>query len=266
MERAQSIALRDGLERKLQWTRPASRVCSLVPSQTELLEYLGADVVGITRYCTRPKGLSKTARIIGGTKNPDIEQILALKPDLVVANQEENRREDIAQLQDQIPVYVSRVQTIEDNYRLIGHLSLLINASDRAMDLQSSIARSLAEFRAPTVRRALYLIWRKPWMSVGGDTFISSMMQIAGFQNCCAEQQRYPSLSAEEMQSLNPDVILLSSEPFPFKEKHMLELGDIFPNRPVLLCDGQAFSWYGLRPLYAREEFERLNSQLNKVV
>ena len=243
-----------------------SRIVSLVPSQTELLAHLGLynAVVGITRFCERPEHWRSEKTIVGGTKQVDIDTVRDLAPDLVLANHEENTAEDVAALDEIAPVFVTEVKTVEEALDMIRTVGRLTGTSDRTSTLVGKIIsrfESLPDF-APL--RAAYLIWREPYMTVGGDTFIHDAMQWGGLENIYGDQSRYPEVTVGDLAEKNPDVVLCSSEPFPFDEKDAFtaDLRDALPDTPVETVDGQPFSWYGPRllttPSYLTSLRERL--------
>jgi ABC-type Fe3+-hydroxamate transport system substrate-binding protein len=239
------------------------RIVSLVPSQTELLCYLGLQnaLVGRTKFCIHPADVVKHIQVIGGTKTPKIESILKLNPDLVVANKEENRKEDILAIESMVPVWVSDIHTIEEALGMILQLGILTDTASIAQKLCTEIQAAKPRKKAENRSSALYLIWRNPWMAAGNDTFVHDMMHCMGLENCLQEP-RYPSLSKERIESLNPDFILLSSEPYPFKEKHLKEMQVLAPKAKILLVDGEYFSWYGSRMLPAMEYLRTLQTNM----
>jgi ABC-type Fe3+-hydroxamate transport system substrate-binding protein len=246
-----------------------SGIVSLVPSQTELLVYLGLEdaICGITKFCVHPEHLRKTKQIVGGTKNLRMEVIEGLQPALILANKEENEKTSIEALAAQFNVWVSDITNWNAALEMILSVGNLTDTKPEAERLVADLKMERSRFEADIVNngkryRTLYLIWRKPWMSVGGDTFISEMMDIAGFDNCCSVKKRYPILEAGEIQSLDPEIILLSSEPYPFTEKHIAELQKLAPKALILLADGEMFSWYGSRMLQAFSYFERLRATI----
>jgi ABC-type Fe3+-hydroxamate transport system substrate-binding protein len=247
-------------------------VVSLVPSQTELLVELDAPLVGITRFCVRPPHLKNHLTVIGGTKNASSQRILALEPDVVIANVEENERYLVEELEQHVPVWVTDIKTLADNERMISQLGQLLEREGKAnslLDQMRSVyaawdAQWQVESRIGTRRKlsAVYMIWRDPWMVAGGDTFIHHMLQRAGFENAFGQYSRYPECSLEDLREMAPSLILLSSEPFPFKTNHCEEIHQLLPKAQVLLVDGEAFSWYGVRPIHAPIEFERIYREL----
>lgn len=250
----------DQLGREVQLAWPPRRIVSLVPSQTELLYALGLEqeVVGLTKFCVHPEHWRKQKKVVGGTKTLHPDRIRALQPDLIIGNKEENEKTSIEVLAGEFPVWMSDIFTLEDSLQMMHRVGALTNREAEAEKLTASILRNFGELpRLPIAKRALYLIWRKPWMAAGANTFIHHMLELCGFTNAVAEQSRYPELSEEAMQVLDPEVVLLSSEPYPFKEKHLAELQALLPKAKLLLVDGELFSWYGSRllqaPVYFRE-------------
>lgn len=238
------------------------RIVSLVPSITELLYDLDLhqDVVGITKFCVRPEAWFRTKTRVGGTKTVDREKILALKPDWVIANKEENTKEDIEFLMHHTEVYVSNINTVDDALRMIRYVGEKTQRSVEAESMVKRILQSIKNYAPVTFRKAYYFIWQNPYMVAGRDTFIHNMMHLAGFENLCTAN-RYPEISEETILEHKPEVILLSSEPFPFKEKHRLSWQAAYPDSKILLVDGEIFSWYGSRMLHAIDYFRGLNEQ-----
>jgi ABC-type Fe3+-hydroxamate transport system substrate-binding protein len=236
---------------------PARRIVSLVPSQTELLYDLGLDseVVGITKFCIHPDGWRHTKTVVGGTKNVRLDIIDGLKPDLILANKEENVRSDIETLSARYRTFVSDVSTVEEAYKMMSTIADLTGTN--ASSIIADISRSFSELPEFETRSALYLVWKKPWMAAGANTFISSMMSIAGFDNVITSN-RYPTLSEDYIRSLDPQVVLLSSEPYPFRDQHVDELKKLLPASKVLLVDGEMFSWYGSRMREMAAYFRKL--------
>ncbi len=243
---------------------PPKRIVSLVPSQTELLAYLGLNeqVLGLTKFCVHPPSWRKQKTIIGGTKVLNLDGIANLQPDLVIANQEENDREQVLALAERFPVWVSRVADLSSALDMIQCIGDITATEETAKNLSEQIRLNFDALPTFETLGAVYLIWRKPYMAGGGDTFIHQMMKAAGFENLLGEAERYPELSAEALAQLNPEVILLSSEPYPFKEKHIAELSAICPKARIRLVDGEMFSWYGSRLLWAPAYFRKLRASL----
>lgn len=242
-----------------------SRIISLVPSQTELLADLGLDqeVVGITKFCIHPTHWKQNKTIIGGTKNLRMQVIQGLSPDLILANKEENVKEQVEELAQKYRVWTSDISTLEDAHQMILGIGRLTNKEERATEISNEIREVFLQIQKPASGlRVIYLIWKNPYMTAGGDTFIHEMLQAAGFENLCAGMNRYPEMSPELIRDLQPDVILLSSEPFPFKEKHREEMASLFPASRVVLADGEMFSWYGSRLLKAPAYFASLKKDI----
>ncbi len=250
--------------------RPARQVVSLVPSFTELVcsMRLGSRLVGVTRFCVEPAEIVTPIRKVGGTKNPDIERIIRLNPQLVLANREENNEEDVVALrQAGLNVYVGDVRTaqevpaeIEKVGRLIGGISLkTADSINEALEEQ----RHLQRIR-PRVRAAA-LIWRNPYMAASGDTYIGDLLRVCGAINVCEDSSggRYPRLQLTELIALDPEVILLPSEPYRFRERHAEELlaqAGMSAAREghIYLCDGQNLTWWGTRTTAAIHEVSSL--------
>lgn len=247
------------------------RIVSLVPSITELLYHLELNdaVVGITKFCVRPQDWFATKTRIGGTKQIHIEKIRALAPTLVIANKEENVKEQVEALTAFTKVLVTDVSNLSDAMVMIHQIGLATQSSKKATDLiqqiKTGFLQSQSLFNHQT-RSCLYLIWQDPFMTVGGDTFINDMLKQAGLINVFANHQRYPEITIEQIQSIAPNIILLSSEPFPFKQKHIDQLKTVFPDTRICLADGEIFSWYGSRLLEAPSYFLKLHEQINAQV
>jgi ABC-type Fe3+-hydroxamate transport system substrate-binding protein len=233
---------------------PPRRIVSLVPSQTELLcdLGLGEEVVGITKFCVHPQSWFRSKKRVGGTKTVHTDIIQSLCPDLIIANKEENTKEQIEELSAQFPVWVSDIRSIADGLHMIRAVGELINKEAEAHMVADAISAEFAQLTRPAIsKRVAYFIWRKPWMCAGGDTFISNMIETAGWQNALGDRLRYPEIELEELKSLHIDLVLLSSEPYPFKDAHIAEIKAALPGAEALLVDGELFSWYGSRMLKA---------------
>lgn len=241
----------DQLARKVDVPDFPGRIVSLVPSQTELLADLGlADrVVGITKFCVHPAGWRKAKTIVGGTKQFDFDVIRSLNPDLIIGNKEENYEAGIKQLSAQYPVWMSDIVTLEDSLQMITEIGRLTQTERRAIELRDAIRDSFRGLPKLPALRTLYLIWRNPWMTAASGTFIHEMLTLAGVSNCISHLSRYPELTSQQIQALNPQLVLLSSEPYPFREKHIREINQLCPEAKILLVDGEMFSWYGSRLL-----------------
>lgn len=237
------------------------RIVSIVPSQTELLYDLGLEdeVIGITKFCVHPESWFRSKKRVGGTKQLNFDAIRELKPDLIIANKEENNREDIEQLSAHFPVWVSDVKDLNGALQLIADVGEITGKIPQANELQTTIREGFdrleKELESEESLSAVYLIWSNPDMVAGSDTFISDMLSRAGFENVISER-RYPELGSCEYKT--PDYILLSSEPFPFKEKHVKFYQERFPGSEILIVDGEMFSWYGSRLLKVPDYFSEL--------
>lgn len=247
------MTITDQLGRTIHLEGPPKRIVSVVPSQTELLADLGlADrVVGITKFCIHPDTWFRSKARVGGTKTLNLDKIRMLQPDLIIANKEENNREQIEELAAEFPVWISDIRTLGEALHMIGSLGNITGTMPEAQKIIEQIQTGFAVL-SPSVptRRALYLIWKEPRMSVNADTFIHDMLCRCGFENVAAGfPERYPVLSDEQIRELDPAVVLLSSEPYPFREKHQAEFKALLPAAKVLLADGETFSWYGSRLL-----------------
>jgi ABC-type Fe3+-hydroxamate transport system substrate-binding protein len=249
------------------------RIISLVPSQTEFLYDIGLEeeVVGITKFCIHPQSWFRTKTRVGGTKQLKLDLIRQLQPDLILANKEENVKEQVEELSKEFNVWTSDIHHLEDAYMMMTTIGEMTDKLDAAKKIIAQIQENFAELQTLNLssaamakvdisHRTLYLIWQKPYMSVGGDTFISSMMEAAGFENCCKDKTRYPGISIADIRELAPDLIFLSSEPFPFQEKHVHELEQLELPARIMLVDGEMFSWYGSRLLHAPAYFKHLLS------
>jgi ABC-type Fe3+-hydroxamate transport system substrate-binding protein len=258
-----AIAVRDALGLTLALRAPARRVVSLVPSVTETLFAIGCGplLAGCTRFCVHPAAGVASLEKVGGTKDPDVARIVALAPDLVLANQEENRREDVDALRRAVPVHVSYPRSLSSLRAYLADLGTMLGAAGPAGALVGDIERARLGFRPPAVRlRAIYLIWREPWMAAGRDTFIDAMLGECGFENAARPLEgRYPEVSLESFRGAL-DAVLLSSEPFPFAERHRAEVAERcgLPSRRVPLVSGEAFSWFGCRTREAFTEAARI--------
>jgi ABC-type Fe3+-hydroxamate transport system substrate-binding protein len=244
---------------------PPQRIISLVPSQTELLHYLGLDneVVGITKFCVHPEHWFRSKTRIGGTKHLHLDRIQALQPDLIIGNKEENPKEQIEALMEDYPVWMSDIQTLEDAYNMILQVGRLTDRASKANALVRELQNRFGSLPAlPSKTRVAYFIWRNPYMVAANHTFIHEMIQAAGFQNAFQHKSRYPEVSLEELESLNVDLIFLSSEPYPFKDKHFEEFKPFCQQAVIKIVDGELFSWYGSRLLYSVAYFKQLREEL----
>ena len=271
-------AFTDQLGRTIILPQVPRRIISLVPSQMELLYSLGLEpsVVGITRFCKHPEAWFHSKSRIGGTKAIDPIRVDALQPDLIIANKEENERPQIEALAERYPVWVSDIKNLADALAMIRSIGELTGTSATATTLADEIARRFAALPSPAARlttlptpttaksrpNVAYLIWRNPWMTIGGDTFIHQMLGHAGFTNIFANHTRYPEIDLSSLAGTKNITIFLSSEPYPFRERHRQEITDILPHANVKLVDGELFSWYGSRLLHSPAYFEQLREEI----
>lgn len=249
----------DQMGRSVEVPISIKRIVSLVPSQTELLHYFGLEneVVGITKFCIHPDSWFKSKTRIGGTKQLKIDEIIALKPDLIIGNKEENTKDDIEKLeQNGLSVWMSDINSFDEALQMIVQVGLMCGKEQEALKLSTKIIHGFNEISSIGEGRGLlYLIWDEPSFVVGKNTFIDSIIEKIGFINAC-DLSRYPNLS--ELPNPNPDLIFLSSEPFPFNEQHIEKYQKLFPNSKIILVDGEMFSWYGSRMLEAVRYFGKL--------
>ncbi len=256
----------DQLNRKIKLPKRPERIISLVPSQTELLVSLGLidRIVGITKFCVHPTSIKKQKTIVGGTKKIRYETIKKLNPDIILCNKEENTKEIVSLLEEGFPVHVSDITSISDALQMIKQYGAIFSKEEEALDLISRIKIEKELFEKfvskKKPKKVAYFIWKDPWMSVGNHTFINEMLKINGFINAFEDKTRYPEIKKNEMSKVDDlDVIMLSSEPFPFSEKHIEEVKGFYPNADVILVDGEYFSWYGSRMVEAFTYFRSLH-------
>lgn len=256
------MALSDQMHRTIAVPTLPQRIISLVPSQTELLYDLGLGdrVIGITKFCLHPEAWFRSKPRVGGTKKVDIEKVRALKPDLIIGNKEENERADIEALEQEFPVWMSDIDDLDGALDMIRRVGALTGTTAGAERIVAGIERGFAGLRPSTEGYSVaYLIWRDPWMVAGPGTFINDMLKRCGHANAFAHRtERYPEITSAELAAADPDLIFPSSEPYPFKEKHIAELNLILPGAPVRLVDGELFSWYGSRLLRSPMYFSGL--------
>jgi ABC-type Fe3+-hydroxamate transport system substrate-binding protein len=248
-------------------TAPPRKIVSLVPSQTELLYALGLDeqVAGITKFCIHPQHWFRHKKRVGGPKSIDIDTIKALQPDLILANKEENLKHEIEALATHCPVWVSDVGNLDEALQMIEQVGILTSTEAKAVLINEHIRSGFKQLSTPVeTSRAAYLIWQEPYMTVGSDTFIHAMMTHCGFLNIFGEQQRYPVITLDDIRNGQCEYLLLSSEPFPFKQLHADALQAVLPGIKIILVDGEMFSWYGSRLLQAPAYFETLLNQQGK--
>lgn len=248
------------------------RIVSLVPSITELLFDLdlGDRVAGVTRFCIFPPEARKISANIGGTKKLHIERIREIQPDLIIGNKEENTKAEIETLADEFPVWMSDVNTVAQGIEMIRGVGEICEVSEKANALASTVLRGFDELKGISFTRrprVAYLIWNEPVMVVGRDNFINDVIRLSGFENIFVNHitdgnNRYPEVSEETLTHSKPDLLLLSSEPYPFQQKHVAHFQNTVPKSRVLLVDGTMFSWYGSRMLKMPEYLNELNQEI----
>jgi ABC-type Fe3+-hydroxamate transport system substrate-binding protein len=256
---------RDQLNRVIILLAKPKRIVSVVPSQTELLFYLGldAEIAGITKFCIHPGEKVKSITKIGGTKQLDIGLIKSLQPDLIIANKEENERSQIEDLMDVCPVWISDIHDLETALSMIQSVGEIVGKKQAADGLNSEIRDCFNSLVSRSLNiKTAYFIWRKPYMVAGRQTYIDSLMQMCGLNNVF-EAERYPEISVNDLVAANPDLVFLSSEPYPFSQKHIDEFQQLLPKARVLLVDGEIFSWYGSRLLEVPGYLNKLLTQLD---
>lgn len=258
----------DQLGNEISINYPPKRIVSLVPSQTELLFDLGldAEVVGLTKFCIHPIEKFAAKAKVGGTKKLLIEKIRDLKPDLIIGNKEENSKADIELLQQEFPVWMSDIYNLEDAMQTITAIGTLVDREPEATYLNHLINAGFRDLQTLALEKAIdqsvaYVIWKDPYMLAGRDTFINDILQKIGLRNVVTES-RYPEIELSQLKTRNCKLIFLSSEPYPFKEKHIKELQLVLPNTKAMLVDGEMFSWYGSRLVKAVQYFFEFQNQL----
>lgn len=252
----------DHLGRAVVIPNSPQRIISICPAITETLFSLGLEniVVGRTKYCIFPKDAIQNIPIVGGTKEVNLSKIKELRPDLIIAEKEENTKEIVLELEKIAPVFVLEVKSIQDAYRLITTLGEVTATIENASILLASCKKSFQSIYRKDSGIAAYVIWRKPFMVAGGTTYINDVLHAMGFQNPFTnEESRYPALTKEQLAEAKLDKLFLASEPFPFQEKHLAEFQAFLPNTKVILVDGEMF-WYGSRMLVAGEYLAELTS------
>ena len=265
------MRVEDARGRVLEFPAPPRRIVCLVPSITETLFAIGAShrVVGVTDYCVHPSGEVATRTKIGGTKNPKLERVLSLSPDLVIANREENRRRDVERLEAvAVPVLVTYARGVEQALQEIELLATVVAAPDRAelivQDVKAALSEARDRFRTPPTR-VVALVWKGPYMSLNADTFAHDMLVKSGGENPFADRERrYPRVTEEEIEESRPDVILLPTEPYAFGERDRQELLRLrcpaSESGRIHLVEGELLSWYGPRMGRALRTFSALMS------
>lgn len=249
----------DQIGREVRVANKPCRIVSLVPSITELLYDLGLGgfVKGVTKFCVHPDKKGEAVEIVGGTKNFRMDVIQRISPDLILGNKEENYKEGIMELARNYPVWVSDVNNLKEALQMVTGIGEITDKNREADELTSEVRSKWNDVKRSAKASVLYFIWHEPMMMVAKDTFIDSVLEHLGFVNVLSGYTRYPALEAVALRELDPDYVFLSSEPFPFAEKHLSIYEKLFPKAQVMLVDGEMFSWYGSRMLYAPEYFKK---------
>lgn len=259
------IEVKDQLNRTSRFETTPKRIVSLVPSQTELLCDLGlkAHIVGVTKFCIHPIEIKTRTKVVGGTKQIHINKIRALQPDIILCNKEENTKDIVESCEAICPVHVSDIFTLDDSFELIEQYGMLFKVEQTALGIISEIKSEFENFRnfvkSKPGLKTLYFIWRSPWMVAGNRTFVDYLLEVNKFKNH-SEEKRYPEIQLKKDDEVK--LVLLSSEPFPFKDLHKKELKAFYPKAKILLVDGEMFSWHGSRLTKAFKYFRWLHEHL----
>ncbi|OAD43445.1 ABC transporter substrate-binding protein [Polaribacter atrinae] len=260
------MQVQDQIGRMLELEKTPKRIVCLVPSLTELLVDLGLEdsIVGVTKFCIHPNYIRQTKTVVGGTKSIHIDKIKALQPDIILCNKEENTKEIVQTCEKIAPTHVSDIFTIDDNLALIKQYGKLFSIESNALKMIAEISLKLTDFKQfiknKETKKVVYFIWKDPWMAVGNTTFINHLLELNKFDNIYQHKERYPEIDLKEMKlNTQLDFILLSSEPFPFKEEHILEIENFTPKAKAILVDGEMFSWTGSRLIKAFDYFKTLH-------
>lgn len=237
------------------------KIISLVPSITETLFDFGlneTEIIGRTKFCIHPKKKVPQVQMVGGTKTLKLDKIKSLNPDLIIANKEENEKNQIEALMKDFKVWVTNIETLDDNAEFLLKLGKILHKEKTAEKFNQEIATIFNDHDTRNPVSAAYLIWKKPYMAVGADTFIHEIMRKVGFRNIFENKTRYPEVEIENLKSA--DYVLLSTEPFPFREEHKKEFEKLLPNSKIIIVDGEAFSRYGTHLAKCKDYFTQLKS------
>ncbi len=239
------------------------RIISLVPSLTKTLFDFGLDasqIVGRTKFCIHPGDQIRDVEIIGGTKDLKLDKIRALKPDLILASKEENEKDQVSSLIDDFQVWVTDIKTLQDNADFLTELGEKIQKQDLANSYNQKIEALFSTIPRRDPKFVSYFIWKDPYLTIGGDTFIHSILEGLGLRNRYEYTQRYPEVALKAL--AKEQTVLLSSEPYPFKERHKAQLLALHPHLKIHLVDGEAFSWYGTHLLEFESYYNHLAATL----
>lgn len=251
----------DQMGRTIRLDKVPQRIVSIVPSQTEYLFDLGLDkeVVGITKFCVHPDEWYRSKKRVGGTKQLNIEAIRELQPDLIIGNKEENSIHDILELEKLAPVWMSDIYSIQDAQNMMLEIGQMIGKKSEAEEMVRQIKSGFNSLLKNRIERTfLYFIWKDPDYLAGTQTFIHAMLESAGFVNHCRES-RYPEWNTSYGE---PDVVFLSSEPYPFKTEHIDLFKKRFPRSEIVIVDGEMCSWYGSRMILSVDYLRSLQNEL----
>ena len=256
------LEITDDIGQELSFKQYPRRIISLVPSITATFYDLQAEhlLVGRTKFCVYPTPKVHSLPIVGGTKDVHLDEIQALQPDLIICNKEENTLDIFERLQQaNIPVFINDAKSLQDNSQLLYQLGEITNRVQHAKEIDQKIITGLQSIKNIFPKgKALYLIWQNPYMSIGSDTFIHEMLNHIGFENYMSKHQRYPMIELEDIKKEEPDYLLLSTEPFPFQEKHVEFFKTHLNKTKISIVRGEYFSWYGSYLLGAEDYFKEL--------
>lgn len=251
----------DQLMNTIKLDKMPKRIISIVPSQSEFLWIIGLrkEIVGITKFCKYPNEMFQKIERIGGTKNLNIDKIRRLKPDLIIGNKEENKKSQINLLQKEFNVWMSDIFDFKDTFNMMYSLGIIFGKEKETQKLISLIELSLLKVKNIfNNQKVAYFIWKKPYMVAANNTYINFILNYLGLKNAFYFLKRYPILDEEKLKQIKIELCFLSSEPFPFKAKHVNEFELIFPNSKIWIVNGEVFSWYGPRLLYLHDHVKQL--------
>jgi ABC-type Fe3+-hydroxamate transport system substrate-binding protein len=254
-----TMQIADDMGFRVELEHPPTRIVSLVPSWTQTLFGLGFDseIVGVTKFCVEPAAAVASIPKVGGTKNPDIAAIVKLDPELVIANAEENRREDIEQIRAAgVQVFTTYPRTVPGAVESILRMGRALGRETAAAAMAKEITLTVSGIEASLgvwskLRLRVFCpIWKNPWMSFNADTYAHDVLRMLGYNNIFASAgERYPATTLEEAVELRPDIVILPDEPYAFDESDIAELKPLLPpalSRRVLIVCGRDLHWYGV--------------------
>lgn len=244
----------DHLGREVTYTFPPRKIISFQPAITETMYHLHLEneIVGRTRFCIYPKDKIEKAVNVGGTKDFKLDRIHDLKPDLIICEKEENTREMVEELEKHYPVYCFEVQTVDEALQMLIDLGDITDRKKEANQLRNDIISSFKTLpQLFSGKTAAYVIWQNPYMVVGKDTYINSVLTSIGLTNPFTEKEgRYPEVTVDDFRNEELDYIFLASEPYPFRDEHVKQFNEINDKANTQLIDGEMF-WYGVKMLEA---------------